>query len=255
MNTLSFHKAVTLSLACLSIHCTSAAGEAPALKALEGRWTITKTNREGAAFLQVIEIHQDQLTFQILGSDGKLRLISRGTAKAEQTGPFQVLSVAGLRVGTTEEDMQAIDDTRAMIYTVREDKLILASNFDKERSGERPGVEVYARQEGATGESKLAGTWKVEVTLADTRYDYELRIAKGAGRLDGVLVSPRSGEHKCKSVQIRNDEVIIEIDRELQGNPITFVYQGKLEDKTLSGKAYVKGQEDQLSGPWKATRK
>ncbi|HEV8543397.1 MAG TPA: hypothetical protein VGR78_13460 [Verrucomicrobiae bacterium] len=40
------------------------------------------------------------------------------------------------------------------------------------------------------------------VTLADNNYDYELRIARTGNQLEGVLVSPGSGEHPCKSVRL-----------------------------------------------------
>ena len=95
----------------------------------------------------------------------------------------------------------------------------------------------------------------MEVTMGDNTYDYELRIAKPGNRLEGVMVSPRSGEHRCKEVRFDNGEVVMEVDREIQGTKGTFVYQGKLSDSALSGPFSVKGHEDELSGTWKASKR
>jgi len=136
---------------------------------------------------------------------------------------------------------------------------VLASNFDRERENEQPRVETYTRAEttkaaAADGESKLLGTWKLEVTLNDQDFDYDLRFAKTDGKLQATLISPRSGEHKAKSVSFKNNELALEMDRTIQDNEVTFVYEGKLSGETLSGSLKVKGFEDQVSGQWKARK-
>ncbi|MBI5388176.1 MAG: hypothetical protein HZA90_26220 [Verrucomicrobia bacterium] len=256
----------------LIILSARAADPAPSLEPLQGKWSVTKTNREGRPYSQVIEIKKDQLTFQIFNAEERLRFVAKGiatrdqagpfTVKAQKAGPFGVLVVSDLRAGRSPEEMEPVDDCRALIYTLRDDTLFIASNFDKERDNEPPGAEAYVRQAAtpsaasaaSDSEAKLLGTWKLEVTIADNTLDYELRFAKANGRLEGTLVSPRSGEHKCKSVQWKDGELLVEIERELDGNRATYLYQGKLTAEVLSGKFSVKGHEDQVSASWKASK-
>jgi hypothetical protein len=231
------------------------------LEQLQGNWALAKTNQEGQAYSQLIEIHGDQFSFQIVDAQSRLLLVSKGTIKATKTGPFDLLSVTGIQAGRAPEELQAVDDTRSLIYTIRDGKLIFASNFDKERENETPTVESYTRTRAeaqlsnASGtESKLVGKWKMQVTMGPDTRDYELRITKSGEHLEGTLVSPRSGEHKCKAVQMTKGDVRIEVDREIQGNQVTFVYQAKLAADGLSGKVQVKGYEDQFNGTWNAAK-
>jgi hypothetical protein len=239
-----------------------AADPSPSLDPLQGNWAATKTNREGRPYSQLIEIKKDQLIVQIFDAENQLRLVAKGTIKAEKAGPFDVLFLSNIRGGRSLEEMESVDDSMAVVYAVRDGKLFLASNFDKERNNQPPNTDMYVRKEAAPAaasassesETKLLGTWKLQLTMADNTLDYGLRIAKMSGRLEGTLISPRSGEHKCRSVQSKGDELRIEIEREIQGNQATFVYEGKLTAAGLSGKISVKGLEDQFSGSWKASK-
>lgn len=239
-----------------------AADQPPSLGSLQGKWSVTKTNAEGRVYSQVIEIKKDQLTFQIFDAEDQLRLVAKGTLKAERAGPFEVLLLSDIRGGRSPEEMESVDDSRTLVYTLRDDELFIASNFDKERSNERPGTDAYVRKETASkaaagasdSQTKLVGKWKMQLTMGDNTRDYELRIAKTGDRLEGTLVSPRTGEYKCKSVQVKDGDVVIVVEREFQGNQATFVYQGKLTAEGLAGKFSVKGQEDQFNGTWKASK-
>ena len=257
---------ITSIVACLGLPCiltlsALAAGEAPSLEPLQGKWSVTKTNREGRAYSQTIEIKKNQMTLQIFDAEEQLRLHAQGTIKTEKNGPFEVLVVSDIRAGRSVSELESVDDPRSMIYALRGERLFLASNFDRERNNERPTMDVYTRKAAAadTGgtssgnEAKLLGTWKMELVLGENTLDYELRIARKGESLEGILVSPRTGEHKSKSIQLKDGEVVIEVERELEGNPATFIYQGKLTAEGLAGKFSVKGQ-DQFSGNWKATK-
>ena len=239
-----------------------AADQPPTLDLLQGSWSAAKTNREGRPYSQLIEIRKDQLTVQIFDAENQLRMVAKGTIKAEKAGPFDVLFLSNIRGRRSLEKLESVDDSIAVVYAVRDGKLFLASNFDKERNNQPPTIDTYVRKEAAPavasafseGEAKLLGTWKLQLTMADNTLDYGLRIAKVSGRLEGTLISPRSGEHKCRSVQLKGDDLRIEIEREVQGNQATFVYEGKLMAGVLSGKVSVKGFEDQFSGSWKASK-
>ncbi|PYI80962.1 MAG: hypothetical protein DME26_20710, partial [Verrucomicrobia bacterium] len=132
-------------------------------------------------------------------------------------------------------------------------KLIIATNFDKEHENEPPAIDSYVHLE-TPKEDKLLGNWKVAVSMADQKIDYGLRIAKANGKLEVTLISPRSGEHKARLVTYKAEELIMEFDREIQGNKVTVIYKGKLAGDKLSGTATAKGFEDQYSGKWEARK-
>lgn len=253
--------AATLMLAATLNHL-AAAETSPDLKSLQGKWSVTKTNREGQPYSQVIEIKNDKLTFQLLGDDGRPRFIAKATVKAEKAGPFDALTIFDIQAGGSENDLNAVNDRRTSIYVLRDGKLILASNFDKERENEKPTVDAYARLEtrnetaeaGGDGESKLLGNWKLDLTYGDNHLDYDLRIRKADGKLEATLISPRSGEHKCKSATYKDNQLVLEADREIDGNQVVFVYKAKLTGDGLTGTFAVKGQEDQFSGQFKARK-
>jgi hypothetical protein len=245
-------------VAVLVLLCGFARNHASELDVLQGEWTVAKTNQEGQAYSQLIQIEKDQFTFKILSADSKMLLISKGTVKATKAAPFDLLSITNIRAGRSEGEMQPIDDTRALVYTVRDGNFFLASNFDRERENEKPALERYVRAanaDSANAEAKLVGKWKMHVTLADNDYDYELRISKKGNGLEGVLISPRSGEHACKLVRLEKDNLTIKVEREIQDIKGTFVYKAKLNGSELVGQFAVRDHEDQLSGTWKASRK
>jgi hypothetical protein len=251
------NKNIALIAAAIIVGCALTPNHAADLAALQGRWTIAKTNQEGQAFTQVLQFENDQFTFQILGSDSKVRFFSKGTAKTTKADPLDLLSVTGIRAGRSAEELQPVDDTRSFVYTIRDNNLFLASNFDRVRQNEKPAAEMYVRaadSKALNPEAGLVGKWKMDVALGDNNYDYELRIAKGANQLEGVMVSPRSGEHRCKMVQLEKNNVVIEIDRNIQGTEVTFVYKGKLTADRLSGQVEVRGQ-DGLNGTWTASKR
>jgi hypothetical protein len=73
-------------------------------------------------------------------------------------------------------------------------------------------------------------------------------------KLEAVLISPRSGEHACKSAAFRDGNLRVEIDRDLEGMVVTFVYEGKLDGETIAGNVVVKNFE-QYNGKFTAKRK
>jgi len=234
----------------------------PSLEPLQGKWSVTKTNREGSRYSQVIEITRDKFTFRATGEDQQVRLFAKGTVNVEKAGPFDALILSDIQGGRSEDELKPVDDRRASVYALRDGKLILAGNFDRERDKENPGVDAYVRLGVAAGaggssgdaESKLIGTWKVDVSFGEANVDYGLRITKADGKLAATLVSPRSGDHKCKSAVYKDGELVMEVDREIEGNAVTLIYKGKLTDEGLSGTAVVKGREDEFSGRWKASK-
>jgi hypothetical protein len=235
---------------------------APSLDSLQGKWSVTKTNREGASYSQAIEFTKDQFVLRIAGADEQVRLFAKGKVKAERAGPFATLTFSDIEGGRSADDLQPVDQRRTVVYLLHNDQLYVAAGFDEERRNESPSVDVYARKEAPKettaalplDESQLIGTWKVELTVGEDKRDYEVRFTKADGKLEATLVSPRSGDHKFKSVICQGGALVMELDREMQGQDVTLVYKGKRTAEGLSGTVAAKGREEQFSGRWNASK-
>jgi len=108
------------------------------------------------------------------------------------------------------------------------------------------------------GSPELEGSWDMLTNMDfqgnPVTVDHELRFSRAGGALKAVLISPRSGEHKFQSVTYKDGLLQLEIERNLEGNQVTFQYEGKLEGGKLAGKVKVKDLSD-FAGDWKAERK
>jgi hypothetical protein len=239
----------------------TAAEISPALKSLQGKWNGERVNSDGRHSKATIEIKDDKMEYRAFNNDGELRFIAKGNLKVEKAGDLRALVISDIRAGRDQDNLEAVDDDRISPYALREGKLYLASGFDKPRDNERPRVEEFTKEEGAARSStekptndKLLGKWKMEVALGDQNMDYSLRFEKSGEALQGIVISPRSGEYKAKSVTLKGDQLEMLVDRTIEGNDVTFVYKGALKGDTLSGTLQLKGLEDQFSGTFKATR-
>ncbi len=243
----------------------SAAENGTGLDALQGAWSLTKTNAQGQPYRQVLDFKKDQVTFKIQGLDGQLYWMATGTARTEKQGLFNVLIAENIKGGPSTNELQppaGDDTTRASVYALRQGNLYLAANFDKGRENQLPLTDVYSRGDPAgraAAESndaldKLVGHWNLEFAFQDNKLPYDLHLARRNGGLTGTLVSPRTGEHPIRSVTFENGELTMEMDRNFGGNEVVFVYKGKFEDGALSGTAGIKDHEDQLHGTWTASK-
>jgi hypothetical protein len=237
----------------------SFAAESPALAKLQGKWSGKRTTTDGQEAAATIEIKGEKLTFQAFGADKELRFMAKADVKAEMHGPFHVMKITNIEGGRSVGDLEPVNDDRSTIYILKDDTLTLASNFDKERENEKPRLEVYRRVETkASGTpadaAKLVGKWKMTAKMGDDERDYEINFAETDGKLSGTLVSPRSGEHKLKSVAFSDGKLSMELPRTIEGNDVIFLYTGQLKGSELSGDLTVKGYEDQFKGSWTAKR-
>jgi len=250
---------LVFSALCLSLTAISvAAAESSGVDALLGAWSGKRTNQEGQVVSQVLEFKKDSMTFKITGADGQLQFFAKGAVSVQKLGPFQALKITDIKAGRSEEAAEGVDDERMSVFTVNNDTLTIASNFDKVRASQPPRAETYSRTTAAAkpadAAAKLAGSWKMDVNFGDNNSDYELRLAQADGKLSGTLISPRSGEHKFQTVTWADEKLEMELEREFEGNKVTLVYTGKFEGDGLSGKVVAKGAEDQFSGTWKARK-
>ena len=102
----------------------------------------------------------------------------------------------------------------------------------------------------------IVGEWNMLVKYdpGQDASDYILRITKAGDQLQGVLVSPRSGEHAVKSVVWKDKVLDLTIERDLGGTDIELNFNAQLSDEGLSGKVSI-ADSDQLDGEWTAKKK
>ncbi len=254
-------KTLIFSLLFATATLATAAEISPALKSLQGKWTGERANNDGGRSKATIEVKDDKMEYRAFNSDGEVRFIAKGNLKIERAGDIRVLLITDIRAGRNQDSLEPVDDDRTSAYAIREGKLYLASGFDKPRDNERPRVEEFTKDDSSPRAAtdkptndKLIGKWKMEVALGDQTMEYDLRFEKAGDAVQGIVISPRSGEHKAKSVTLKGDQLEMLVDRSIEGNDVTFVYKGALKGETLSGTLQVKGLEDQFSGTFKATR-
>jgi hypothetical protein len=136
-----FH-VILAGLTFLSLALTQA--RADDLERLAGKWSVNKTNDQGQAFTQTIEVKKDKLTFKIVGTDGTTYLHATGDIKLEKCGSFSVMKVTNIKAGRSESELEPVDDDRSSVYQLGYDTWTMASNFDKERE-QKPGIDVYRK--------------------------------------------------------------------------------------------------------------
>lgn len=120
------------------------------LQALSGRWVAEKTNDQGQAYKQILEIKKDKFTFKIMRQQ-EIGLYAEGEIKTEQLGPFKTARFFNLQGGRSASDLQPVEDERIMIYRLGENEWTMATDFDKERS-QPASVTRYTK--AATDEAK-----------------------------------------------------------------------------------------------------
>ena len=120
------------------------------LSMLAGKWSVQKTNEDGQRFSQEIEIKKDKFTFKVIGADGETRLYAEGDVKVDKAGPFKTVVFSNIKAGQSASDADPIDDTYTSIYKLGEDDtFLLVTNFDKDRDGQKPSLDVYHKAKQA----------------------------------------------------------------------------------------------------------
>ena len=124
---------------------------------------------------------------------------------------------------------------------------LLAAGFGKKKAPEKK-AEPPAEKGGG-----ILGDWALVIEVQGDQRDYTLRLVEKEKMLQAVVISPRSGEHPAKSISFKDGALRFEVEREIQGQPVTLIYEGKLSENGLSGTLSLKDLPD-FSGTWTAKR-
>ena len=227
---------------------------ADGLEALQGRWTAKKSGQNGP-ITQTLEFKKEKWTFKVAIQGGS-GFVAEGDAEFKKAGVFDMLRFHVTKFGPSETELGDADDERNVVLSIQNGKLYIANNLDQQRENENPIIDVYSKTaDAAKSGNEIVGTWKLDLQVAETKYDYTVKITENGGNLSAALVSPRSGEHKAKSVSFENNTFKMELDRELENNPVVFAYSGKLEGNKLSGNFAIKREGEEIAtGTWEAKK-
>jgi hypothetical protein len=131
-----------LSLAAAFVFATlgSASASADDLDALAGKWVAERTDAQGRASKQVLEINKNKFKFQVTRQADERALYAEGDVKIETLGSFKTAKFYNIQGGLSPTDLQPVDDERTVIYTLGQNEMNAAVNFDKER--EEPPMAV-----------------------------------------------------------------------------------------------------------------
>ena len=136
-------KALFLSFALVLLsHLTVQADDAALLT---GKWSAKKTNDQGEAYTQTLEIKKDKFIFEMVSADGNIVLHAEGDLKLEKLGPFSAARFNHIRAGQSSSSMDDVDDEYVSVYTLDGDTWTMASNFDKQRENQKPAADVYRK--------------------------------------------------------------------------------------------------------------
>lgn len=112
-------------------------------EALSGKWSVKKVNDQGQNITQTIEVKKDKFVFEILSPDESVVLHAEGDLKLEKLGPFSTARFYHIRAGNSASSIDDIDDVYVSLYVFDGDTWTMASNFDKQRDGQKPSLDVY----------------------------------------------------------------------------------------------------------------
>jgi uncharacterized protein (TIGR03067 family) len=132
-----------LCLGSLLSFLTCSVAFADDLQTLAGKWTVKKVNSQGQNVTQTIEIKNDKFVFQVLSADDSVLLYAEGDFKLEKLGPFNAARFSHIRAGTSASNLDDVDDVYVSIYVLDGDTWTMAANFDKQRDGQSPSLDLY----------------------------------------------------------------------------------------------------------------
>lgn len=113
--------------------------------AVQGKWKADK-EINGQKVSATLEITKDQFVYRLKDATGETRLFAKGKIKLEQQGVFKTLTVLDIQGGTSEDNLQSVDDTRAFVYITGWKSLTMAGNFDRQRDNQEPDLTVYRKE-------------------------------------------------------------------------------------------------------------
>jgi hypothetical protein len=180
-----------VSLAAAFVFVTLGSASAPAddLDALAGKWVADRTDAQGHAVKQILEINKNKFKFQATSPTDEHGIYAEGDVKVETLGPFKMAKFYNIQGGYTPSDLQPVDDDRTVIYTLGYNEMTVAVNFDKERD-EPPMATRFTR---AAAETKTLVIDKIVMHKTPQAAEYYLCFDATVGETTQRFDLPNKG--------------------------------------------------------------
>src|SRR5215472_801623 len=94
---------------------------------------------------------------------------------------------------------------------------------------------IFAGAAIAADEKAIVGTWRLKFDPGDGQtHEPTLKITKDRAGLKGEF---SDGEHKLKvkGIQFKDRDLLIKLEGEVNGDPVTSTYKGKVEGDSIKG--------------------
>lgn len=124
---------------------TSASVCADDLAALVGKWSLKRKMDDGQSVTQQLTFKEGKFTFRMMTEGGATLLYAEGTAKTATAGGIKVLSLTDIKAGTSDSDLNPVDEQFSAPFRVAGTTCYLASGLDRERE-ESPRLDVYKKE-------------------------------------------------------------------------------------------------------------
>jgi hypothetical protein len=159
----------------------TALGRAPVvaddLDALAWKWVAEHNDPQGRAVKHVLEISKNKFKLQMTRVADDRSMYAEGEVKAESLGPFKTARFYNVQGGRSPSDLQALDDERTVVYTLGDNELNMAVNFDKERN-EPPAAMKFTR---AAAETRTLAIDKIVMHKTPQASEYYLCLEATVG--------------------------------------------------------------------------
>ncbi len=230
---------------------------AATLEDFAGKWTTKRVNDDGQSVTMTMEFEGPKMHFRILDSSGEARFYAKAKTKLEKFGPFEALRFYDIQAGGSPDDTQPIDDERVSLVRLDGETFHLAGNFDRRRDNETPSVDAYKRTAKPAAESadaKFKGRWRVELTTGNDTSEGVLVLSPQGGGWSGSYINDQGEERNFKKVAVEQNELVLEMDGNIDGNPVTFLSKAKLTGGKMTGTVMLKEQPNEVIGNWTAQK-
>lgn len=134
-----------IALLCLTCFALLPAAAADDMSELAGKWSLKRKTDDGQSVTQQIIFKEGKFTFRIMTEAGSTMLQAEGTAKVATAGGIKVLSLTDIKAGTSDSDLNPVDEQFSLPFRVAGTTCYLASGLDRERA-ESPRLDAYKKE-------------------------------------------------------------------------------------------------------------
>ncbi len=130
----------------------------------------------------------------------------------------------------------------------------LTGDTIKGKSESTRNGQTNTRDWEAKRESSIAGTWKWTVDFGGETHNRELVLKNEGGKISGTL-SGDDQKSDIRDAKFADGTLSYTVDREFNGQKMTFKYSGKVKGDAIEGKSQIERDGQSQSRDWTAKKR